>query len=33
MKPGTMLVAGAAEGISDQIKDLKRFQPWLYARE
>lgn len=33
MKPGTMLVAGAAEGISDQIKDLRRFQPWLYARE
>lgn len=30
MRPGTLLVAGAAEGISDQLKDLKRIQPWLY---
>ena len=32
MKPGTKLVAGAAEGISDLVKDLTRHQPWLFSR-
>ncbi len=30
--PGGLLVAGAAEGVSDLLKDLVRIQPWLYQR-
>lgn len=30
IRPGGMLVAGAAEGIIDLLRDLKRLQPWLY---
>ncbi|HTN77306.1 MAG TPA: protein-glutamate O-methyltransferase CheR [Pirellulaceae bacterium] len=30
-KPGTFLLAGAAEGISDLVKDLQRHQPWLFS--
>lgn len=30
--PGGLLVAGAAEGISDLLKDFVRIQPWLYRR-
>ncbi len=33
MKPGTYMVAGAAEGIADQVKDLKRYHPWLFSKE
>jgi chemotaxis protein methyltransferase CheR len=32
MRPGTMLIAGAAEGITDLVKDLRRSSPWLYAK-
>lgn len=30
--PGGLLVAGAAEGVSDLLKDFIRIQPWLYQR-
>ncbi len=30
--PGGLLVAGAAEGVSDMLKDFVRIQPWLYQR-
>ena len=30
--PGGLLVAGAAEGVSDLLKDFVRIQPWLYQR-
>ena len=33
MRPGTFLVAGAAEGISDLLKDLQRIHPWLYRKQ
>lgn len=33
MKPGTHMVAGAAEGIADLVKDLKRHHPWLFSKE
>lgn len=32
MKSGTYLVAGAAEGIADMVKDLKRHHPWLFSK-
>ncbi len=32
MRPGTMLIAGAAEGITDLVKDLRRSLPWLYSK-
>ncbi len=32
ISPGGLLVAGAAEGISDLLKDFVRIQPWLYQR-
>jgi chemotaxis protein methyltransferase CheR len=32
MKPGGYLIAGAAEGISDMVKDLKRHQTWLHSK-
>ncbi|WP_425615213.1 protein-glutamate O-methyltransferase CheR [Anatilimnocola sp. NA78] len=33
MKPGGYLIAGAAEGISDHLKKLKRVHAWLYRQE
>jgi chemotaxis protein methyltransferase CheR len=30
--PGGLLVAGAAEGITEMVKDMKRLQPWLYRK-
>jgi chemotaxis protein methyltransferase CheR len=30
--PGGLLVAGAAEGVSDLLKDFERVQPWLFRR-
>lgn len=30
LKPGAMLVVGAAEGVSDYLKNLERLEPWLY---
>jgi chemotaxis protein methyltransferase CheR len=30
IKPGGVLVAGAAEGVSDIVRDMKRLQPWLF---
>lgn len=33
MKPGSYLVAGAAEGISDLMGGFERIHPWLYLRK
>ncbi|QDU30570.1 Chemotaxis protein methyltransferase [Anatilimnocola aggregata] len=33
LAPGGYLVAGAAEGISDHLKNLKRIHAWLYRNE
>lgn len=33
MKPGSYLVAGAAEGISDLMDGFERIHPWLYLRK
>lgn len=30
--PGGLLVAGAAEGVAELVKDFKRIGPWLYQR-
>lgn len=30
--PGGLLVAGAAEGVADLVKDFQRIQPWLYRK-
>jgi hypothetical protein len=27
-----MLIAGAAEGVADIVRDLVRMEPWLYQR-
>lgn len=32
MRPGSYLVAGAAEGISELMQGFERIQPWLYRR-
>jgi chemotaxis protein methyltransferase CheR len=32
IRPGGLLVAGAAEGITEIVKDFKRIQPWLYRK-
>ena len=32
IRPGGLLVAGAAEGVGDLLKDFVRIQPWLYQR-
>lgn len=32
MKPGTLMVAGAAEGIADLVKDMTRHHPWLFSK-
>ncbi len=32
LRPGGLLVAGAAEGITDFVKDFRRLQPWLFCR-
>ena len=32
IRPGGLLVAGAAEGITEIVKDFKRLQPWLYRK-
>ena len=32
IRPGGLLVAGAAEGVSDLLRDLTRIQPWLYQQ-
>jgi chemotaxis protein methyltransferase CheR len=33
IRPGGLLVAGAAEGITEFVKDFKRLQPWLYRKQ
>jgi chemotaxis protein methyltransferase CheR len=30
IRPGGLLVAGAAEGVSDLLKEMTRLRPWLY---
>lgn len=30
IRPGGLLMAGAAEGIGDLVRDMQRVQPWLY---
>ena len=32
IRPGGLLVAGAAEGVADLVKDFQRIQPWLYRK-
>jgi len=32
LRPGSMLVAGAAEGVGDLMQGFERVQPWLYRR-
>lgn len=32
VRPGGLLVAGAAEGVSDLVRDFDRVHPWLYRR-
>jgi chemotaxis protein methyltransferase CheR len=32
LRPGGFLVAGAAEGVGDLVKDLVRVEPWLFRR-
>jgi chemotaxis protein methyltransferase CheR len=32
IRPGGMLVAGVAEGVTDLVRDLVRIEPWLYKR-
>ncbi len=32
IRPGGLLIAGAAEGVADLLKDFKRIQPWLYRK-
>ena len=32
IKPGGLLVAGAAEGVADMVKNYTRIQPWLFQR-
>lgn len=32
IKPGGMLIAGAAEGVADLLRGLTRLQPWLYRQ-
>lgn len=32
IKPGGMLITGAAEGVSELLRDLERLNPWLYRR-
>ncbi len=32
LAPGGLLLAGAAEGVSDLLKDFERVQPWLFRR-
>jgi len=32
IRPGGLLVAGAAEGVGDLLKDFERIEPWLYRR-
>ena len=32
VRPGGILVTGAAEGVGDLLRDFMRMQPWLYQR-
>lgn len=32
VRPGGLLIAGAAEGVGDYLKDFQRIEPWLYRR-
>lgn len=32
IRPGGLLVAGAAEGVGDLVRDYERLQPWLYRK-
>lgn len=32
IKPGGMLITGAAEGVSEFLRDFERLSPWLYRR-
>lgn len=32
IKPGGMLITGAAEGVSDLLRDFERLSPWLHRR-
>jgi len=32
IRPGGVLIAGAAEGVAELVKDFQRVQPWLYRK-
>lgn len=32
LRPGGLLLAGAAEGVADLVRDFKRVQPWLFCK-
>lgn len=32
IRPGAYFIAGAAEGVSDMMKEYERIQPWLYRK-
>ena len=32
IRPGGLLVAGAAEGVADLVRNYTRIQPWLFQR-
>ena len=32
IRPGGLLIAGAAEGVADMVKDFTRIQPWLFRK-
>ncbi len=32
IRPGGLLMAGAAEGLTDYVRDFQRLQPWLFRR-
>ena len=32
LRPGGMLVAGAAEGVADMLRDFQRMEPWLFRK-
>ena len=32
LPPGGLLVVGAAEGVSDLLRDFQRIEPWLFRK-
>jgi chemotaxis protein methyltransferase CheR len=32
LRPGGLLMVGAAEGVADLLQDFQRLEPWLYRK-